>query len=169
MILGGLALLVDRFVLSDGPPASADGAVRQSDTSGPRVSTLAVATTLAIPEVPFPRSAAMPPTQSDLRDWFAPPSQPMASTGASTSTQRRGGSDNPQGLDSASFIGRHRLNGVIQNERLRIAVIDDQWMETGQMLDGCTLSVIDGTEVRFRCDDGEAVLHVTPDAPVPRR
>lgn len=64
----------------------------------------------------------------------------------------------PRGLDQAAFQAGHELGGVLDHERLKIAIIDGRWLRIGDKVDGCTLTRISGDTVCFECYDGEAVL-----------
>ena len=75
-------------------------------------------------------------------------------------TDKRSSSRTPQAGtgDRLALMDHHTLNAVMDHEGLRIAVIDGQWLRAGDVLDGCTLRFVNGTDVRFDCANGEAVL-----------
>ncbi len=166
VLLGGIALAVDRLILPAGvtEPAEATASVSQSasgagDNTGPTSGE-----TFSIPEVPFPRGVMPLSPDAKMRDLFVPlarrsfgdPLNSSADNGRDGSTE-----DEAAGrLSSAAFVSQHSLQGVMVNPRLKIAIVDADWLRLGEVIDGCTLSDIDGGAARFECFDGEAVLSV---------
>ena len=160
MVFCALALIVDRVVLHDsvtGPAAVAAGQLPALPASP--------TPPLAIPELPFPPGIEPLDPASEIRDLFAPPpihrpeetdaasdKDPPASAGRSLTGQ----------VSRDLFTTTHVLNALLVNERLRIAIIDGQWRRIGESIDGCTLSDITGSEVRFECYDGTASLRLPP-------
>ena len=170
MIFSGLALFVDRFVLSDNAavPDAANASlagvvVRSTDSSVPVAENAP-----AIPEVPFPRGVERFTFGSEMRDVFAPPlaasseeSRLSGAGGGAAGFSLRGG---PRGLksaarlDRASFEAQHELGGVLTHECLRIVIVDGRWLWIGDKLDGCKLTLISGEAAFFECHNGEALL-----------
>lgn len=167
--VGGLALVLDRFVLSSGGPEPALGAtevIPQASADAP-IPAPAAATlpqkpgdsaAAVIPQKPFPRGVIPWDPKTEMRDLFAPlseesPDDSAYNSGARAEAKRRAG--------RARFVQAHHLNGVITQPRLKIAVIDGRWVQVGDQIDGCTLTRIEGTAVSFACHDGETVLAMT--------
>ena len=99
-----------------------------------------------------------------MPDLFAPPhlqpgSDPTAlspDNGAADALDRIG----PNEAGHAAFAAQHTVEGVMIDQRLKIAVIDGELRQLGQTIDGCTLVNITDYEVRFECRDGVAALKV---------
>lgn len=150
LLLGGLALFVDRFLLAGGvtplTPSSASAAP-------PLALTGMVAPPDPLPELPFPRNLPEISTPS-LRDPFVPPSHL-----APPSPANEGSPDS--GPSSRESLGaRHALRGVIVSQGLKIAIINDQWLRVGETIEGCTLLDVIENEARFWCHDGGTALKV---------
>jgi hypothetical protein len=166
MVVAGLALAVDRLVLTDVSMDPQSVLARQTDAGSEKTASLSAAEApmLSIPELPFPRG--LEPTYDAsrlIRDLFALPEvvrEGMANAGADKDGPNSAGQGRPEEANRATFVSLHRLDGVIIQARLRIAIVDGVWMRIGQSLDGCALKVIAGNEVRFSCSDGDAALTV---------
>jgi hypothetical protein len=124
---------------------------------------------LSVPELPFPRGAESffePAALSE--DLFMPPPAIWVDDAVQAGTDKGEsglqGGNSPEKATRAIFVSSHRLEAVIVEKRLRIAVVDGVWLRVGQSLDGCRLMDILGSEVRFGCKDGEAVLKVSAGA-----
>ena len=116
--------------------------------------------------IPDPAGQRLEPfdPKSDVPDSFAPP--PLASksdpaalssdNGAADALDRVGRNE----AGHAAFAARHTVEGVMIDQRLKIAVIDGELRQLGQTIDGCTLVNITDYEVRFECRDGIAALKV---------
>jgi hypothetical protein len=165
LIVSGLALAVDRFVLSGS--VSAPEKVKASPPealASPADSTVAAAEgeAPAIPELPFPHGVERFTFGSDIPDLFAPPRHFVRgdTVPSVTGVDNPGGEDKPptRGLNSSAFAIQHELDGVLDHQRLKIAIIGGRWMRIGDEIDGCTLARISGDVARFECRDGEAVL-----------
>ena len=110
-------------------------------------------------ELPFPRAIPVWNPQSPIRDLFAPFSD------EDTADKRHARS--PRGVDAghgtcADFESRHRLEAVLVQESLKIAILDGTWVRIGESVDGCALTEIVGNKVRFRCRDGDTTLALSP-------
>ena len=169
VLLGAVALLVDRLLLPAGVTGPADAAASVSrsvpgtgDNTGSTSSD-----PLSIPEVPFPRGVMPLSPGASIRDLFVPlvrrsfgdPASSLADNGRDGST--KGGAAGRS--SSATFVSQHTLQGVMVNPRLKIAIVDADWVRLGEVIDGCTLAEIQGGAARFECFDGEAVLSVVND------
>lgn len=164
MILGALALFVDRFVLSEGATApdqanaSPEKLVRHPAGSPARVAEDAP----AIPELPFPRGVERFTFGPEIPDLFAPPGTVRKGGGSTLAANQDGLSSSnaapSRGLSQAAFTARYELDGVLSHERLRIAIVGGRWLRLGDTVDGCKLTHIAGDAARFACFDGEAVL-----------
>ena len=156
MLLGGAALLVDRFMPTRGgapadalavdvlppahaapPPASANGA-------------------LSIPELRFPQNLPRLSAGGSVRDLFSRTARHDAKLAAED------GAGRARPSDSATFMARHKLEGVMTNRGIEIAVVDGEWLHIGQSIDGCRLVKIEGTRAHFVCQNEQAVLDLRP-------
>lgn len=166
IVLAGLALAVDRLILTDvstNPQSAVAGPkdVGSEETASPPA---AEAPMLSIPELPFPRG--LEPTYDEsrpIRDLFALPEivrEGMVTAGADKVGPNLPGYVPTEHASRATFVSQHRVDGVIIQARLKIAIVDGVWMRIGQSLDGCALKVIAGNEVRFSCSDGDVSLTV---------
>ncbi len=166
MLCVGIALIVDRCFLSNGTvePAVAEAVEKTPSAATISMSPSDVAPTLSMPELPFPRAVAVYNARLPIRDLFAPPEAVLNRNLHGTATDKNHPGFNPieqRGrMGHATFVTLHRLNGVIAQERLKIAIVDEAWLRIGQSVDGCTLTAVSGDEVRFACHDGEAMLKV---------
>lgn len=171
IILAVAALAVDKFFLSEGQaaglsphgstaPAEARGSVDRRPMSPEAVPTV------RIPEVPFPRGLEPldPSAGVFIRDFFAPPESALNRDPPDSQTDKSGRNANQPDrhgrLGRSTFVSRHRLSGVLLDQRLKIAIVDGTWLRIGQSLNGCTLASVSGNEARFECYDGEAVLEI---------
>lgn len=156
--LCGVALVADRLIPAaqvTQPAASLawETAIADSPT---------VAAPLSIPFLPFPRAIESLDSQSVIRDLFQPPLPPTARTkdpsasDAASEKQRDGLLQKPTGV--REFSAAHRLNAVMIQGALRIAVVDKTWVREGQEVDGCTLGRISGNQAAFSCHDGIVTL-----------
>jgi len=166
MLLGGVALVVDRCVLTRSvttpAPAAASAPTSTPGTLGPEKGasgTPGSTETLATLELPFPR--AIPPwnPQSPIRDIFAPLSDEDATDKRRAQSPR--GAAGGQGT-CADLVSQHHLEAVLVQESLKIAIVDGAWVRMGESVDGCVLTEIVGNKVRFRCRDGDTVLTLSP-------
>ncbi|MDO8631967.1 MAG: hypothetical protein Q7R41_15890 [Phycisphaerales bacterium] len=116
---------------------------------------------LSIPELPFPRNLDPFDPSAPIRDIFA------RSQSAATETTDQAASDSPETsakpdekrrIGRMAFAAQHRLEAVMIQQSLKIAILDGRWMQVGDVVDGCTLSDISGESVVFRCRDGDALL-----------
>ena len=163
MAAGGVALVVDRLVLTDGVTGPSVAVALTPDASTAPVETASAqgAIPSSIPELPFPRSLGTLDVDAAIRDLFAPP-ELDADAGASGSQpgKNQPGGDGDGYTTGAMFVSRHRLSAVLIQQGLRIAVINTRWVRIGDTLEDCTLLSISGNEALFECPDGEAVLKV---------
>ena len=185
MAVGAVALVVDRCMLSDGAPASvsaeeanpATGSEETPRTRAPRspASTRpkqgpqsgggphsGATEELSIPELPFPRNLKSLDVTAPVRDIFARPHSETASSSAEVTTDASGSSSS-EGMTAhssqrATFAENHRLEAVMINDGLKIAILEGRWMRVGDSIDGCALSAIEGEAAIFHCHDGDVVL-----------
>jgi hypothetical protein len=166
MVLAGLALAVDRLILTDVPTGAQSALARPTDAGSGETAfpSVAEAPMLSIPELPFP--TGLEPTYDAnrlIRDLFSLPDvvrERMVTASADKVGANSEGHGSPEESSRAVFLLKHRLDGVVIQARLRIAIVDGVWMRIGQSLDGCALKVIAGNEVRFSCSDGDVSLTV---------
>lgn len=155
MLLGALAMIVDRFVITGGSPAPAAAmavVAQMPVTPAPAE--------LAIPELPFPKGVKPMSPDADIRDLFAPPTRPPAGDGGRADGSKGANAlpKPPTDLDVDRFAAKHHLDALLTDERLRIAVVDDYWLQIGQSLDGCKLIEVMGTRATFACYNGTVAL-----------
>ena len=74
ILLGGVALLVDRVFLSTAGPQAAQATTNPRSSSVKRQAPITQAS--PIPELHFPRQLPALDVNTTLRDWFAPPARP---------------------------------------------------------------------------------------------
>jgi hypothetical protein len=167
MIVGGLALVVDRCVPSDGTldPVAAVARVPGDSPTPASARPGETPPASSIPELPFPRDIELYDPDSPIPDLFTPPESvlPRDATDGAAGKATQDGERNTSvvGAARATFRLKHRLTGVLIDERLRIAIVDGMWVRVGQSLDGCVLSAVSGNQARFACHDGESVLEIT--------
>ena len=159
MVLGGAALVVDRCILT--PSVTMPASVAASDVKSPARPPAAAAVPpdapLSIPELPFPRGIPTWDPRAPIRDLFAP-----HSGGSATDKARSTSSEDAAKGTCVAFTKDHRLDAVLLQERLKIAIVDGVWVRIGESVDGCVLSEIVGNKVRFLCRDGDVVLTLSP-------
>lgn len=150
LLVAGLALFVDRFLLAD----SVTPMATSSAAAAPPIAAPSAATPSSpLPELPFPRNLPEAPAMP-LRDPFVPPSHIAAIPPPI---------ENPadaQLSDRESLAQRHTLRAVIIAEGLKIAIINDHWLRVGEAIEGCTLIDVVENEARFWCHDGGTNLKV---------
>lgn len=164
--IGLAAVVADRFMGLGvtGEPAEADaagGLVVNSEAAGAADDAGAIVAAAA----PFPRSLPAAPSPQWSRDLFAVPPSALEAFGIVVSET---GAVQGPGADAAAvpsraeqFIGRHRLSAVMINGSSRLVVLDDdQMIEIGQAMDGCTLTAVDDAAAVFDCGDGAARLEI---------
>lgn len=159
----GIALMVDRLLLESGSPGSAAAIQIIVDAPAAEVAQAQVDSTSAIPELHFPGDLPPYDPRTMTRDFFAPPMYQSGPGSSNATGNSKSGSKNSSidGMMNRSlFEQTARLNGVIVQEGLQIAVVNDQWLRIGQSYYGCTLQTLSGNSAVFQCDDGEAVLKV---------
>ena len=166
MLLGGVALVVDRCVLTPSvttpAPAAASVLTTTPGAPGPMTAVPGVrgsTETLATLELPFPRAVPAWNPHSSIRDIFAP-----FSDEDETDKRRTRSSRDAEGGHGtcADFVTQHHLQAVLVQESLKIAILDGAWVRIGESVDGCVLTEIVGNKVRFSCRDGDTVLALSP-------
>ncbi len=167
MLISACALVVNSFVLSsDLPepetPARKDGTASDASSS---------VSGLPIPELPFPRGISPIDPEAEVPDLFAPPHLKRRFDGVDADKPAGNAAQlsAPGHLSSASFEEAHHLNGILVDQRLKIAGLDGQWVRIGTSVDGCTLTDISPREVTFRCFDNSVILHLDGVAAGPER
>jgi len=158
VLVGLAALAVDRWILPRGPAP----AVASLDVPLESVRSILPGATAerdqSIPEVPFPRGLSAMDIEVGIRDLFARTDRPPTADDASP--------DNLAGADGRlrklslcdTFAAGHRLDAVLQNDGLRIAVVNGHWLRPGDTVDGCRFVALEGTQARFECADGCTTL-----------
>ncbi len=159
--VGCAALGIDRFVLPESATAPQEAeAAALAPPIIPAVSS-GVAR-VPIPAVPFPKN--LPPFDPirGIRDVFVTPSEALVGDDSLLSGQQGPNTAGPKRPSSAAeFVAHHTLGAVLDDQRLKIAVVDGHWMKIGDALDDCRLTTVSGTAAHFQCPDGEAVLDIS--------
>ena len=158
--LCGIALLVDRLVITQGATAPAEAlahvrkpSLKPSDADADRK-------TVSIPELPFPRMLKPMDPAEPMRDLFAPPDNRLGSDRTGNARGRRGTGTrgNASSASRQAFLASHHLKAILDDPRLKIAIVDGLWVRIGQTVGGCRLTKVEGIRACFTCPDGEAVL-----------
>ncbi len=171
LILGVIVIALDR--VSQNPTISAPAtavAASANHPNSPQDSVTPNHTNFSIPEMPFPEN--LPPFDNHfaLRDIFVPPlARSKANLSNDDADNGRSDRDRHAGpLRSDVFSSHHSLNAILNGPRLKIAVIDEQWVHVGDILDGCKLQKIEGISAIFSCPDGSAILNLmSADSSIP--
>lgn len=166
--LGGAALVVDRFVLTTplAEPWEAlagethEGESVPGDARGPQFGT-----PLGIPELPFPGGLSAIGLDGSIHDLFTPPSR-RADTRATA--RPAGASCAPPSVPAhKAFADSHRLEAILEEGDVHIAVVGGELLKPGGKIAGCVLRKLEGTKAYFSCEDGEAVLELSATAEIP--
>lgn len=162
MIIGGLALVADRLVgLGD---ATVPSLAQASEETAPAA--LDQASTVPIPDLPFPRELEPIAADAVIPDIFARPKTSSRPASSDNEASDRARAPSPNHLSAAEFIVAHQLNGLRVNKRLKIANVDGRWVGSGALISGCKLSAITTHNVVFECYDEEAALSLGNRHPV---
>lgn len=171
---GLLALAVDRTYLGASTPSSTVASLVDPDShdskeedvesaSAPRhrpAPKLVAPSKLSVPELHFPRSLPVYDPATEMRDLFA--RSDSNGSAAGNALPARGGSSKRtianQAIGREAFQATHRIDAVMVQDSLKIAVVDGRWMRVGDVLDTCTLIRIEGDAAEFQCHDGDTVL-----------
>jgi|CXWL01.1.fsa_nt_gi hypothetical protein len=168
---GFAALVVDRCYFGASAPASTAANEVDPDTEGEvaeskpaphsrPVPPQAGQLKRSVPKLHFPRNLPAYDPVIEMRDIFArsDPDHSIPDTGH----PGRGGSAKKEAATDAigrdDFQTTHRIDAVMVQESLRIAVVDGRWMRVGDAVDTCTLIRIEGDSAVFQCHDGDTVL-----------
>lgn len=156
-----MALGIDRFLLTESataPPHAEAAAL--SHAIIPEVSTDLAR--VPIPAVPFPKNLPTFDPLRGIRDVFVRPSEALVGDDGLLSGQEGPNTAGPKRPSSAAdFVAQHTLSAVLDDPRLKIAVVEGQWIKVGDALDDCRLTTVSGTAAHFQCPDGEAVLDIS--------
>jgi hypothetical protein len=158
VLIGAFALVVNSFVLSSD---LAEAGLTPYPAGAEQEAPIAMSD-LAIPELPFPQGIKSVDVAAEMPDLFSPPKlMENGGTGDRDTDKlaiQKGSLSVPGRLSSGAFLAAHRLNGILVDERLKIAGIDGQWFRIRAVIDGCTLVHIAPREVVFECFDNEVTL-----------
>lgn len=157
-IVGILGLVFDRLVLSDVDTVPAKASASQAQIP------VKESGFLSMPELPFPKNLEPYSTHRAIRDIFAMPTDLQPATAIEDATAQMGADQHPGGdneaLTAAQFLLEHHLDGLLDTNGLRLAIVDGQWLRVGQLISGCTLERIIGTSAHFECVNGPAELKI---------
>jgi len=160
-----MALFIDRFMLGESAtaPLEAEAVAPRRAIVPPENEDGA---SVPIPAVPFPRNLPAFDATGEIRDVFVSPSDMRAADHGEHNRQVGPKTDDPVGPSSAvEFAARHALNALLDDQSLRIAIVDGRWIKVGGAVDDCRLITISGTAAQFQCPFGEATLEI-PSKPV---
>jgi hypothetical protein len=165
--LGAAAFGVDRFLLSE-PVAGPAAALAEDYAAASQKGPVPAADPLAagIPELPFPMELQRYSPAGPTADLFAAPARKGDAEAGATQT------DNPSALEPAPVAGAHlseMLQGVYVRDQVQYAILGGRPVKRGENIDGCTLTEISGTVVKFLCVDREVIATVPTSAGVGRR
>ncbi len=161
LVLGGAALIVDRVILSEDAtePTAAIATSGSSLAGGTPAFVVPAAAASPIPEVPFPAGVTSLGPDHVLRDLFAPPKSSIPEGDSADNIGERAAAVAGR-VTASTFMTRHRLQAVLRNPTLTIAVVDGTWVHVGESVDGCTLTAIENEAAHFECYDTSATLTV---------
>lgn len=162
--VGCVALGIDRFVLTGSATAPQEAeAVASGHAIIPEVDSDVAR--VPIPAVPFPKNLPEFDPLRGIRDVFVRPSDAAVDENGVRQGQEGPKTRGPKRPTSAAeFAAQHTLGAVLDDQRLKIAVVDGRWMKVGDAFDDCRLTTISGTAAHFQCPDGEAVLDISESA-----
>ena len=150
--LAGLALLVDRVILSGGTDAVFEASAAVAGAV-PTVSPVEVARAdlVLIPELPFPRDLPVLPTAGLARDWFQPPEEALI---AKADAEIKEGGRTPSGKNLRSpqerFETENKLTGIVAGD-VRLAIVNGQRKRVGDSVGDCIVCRIQGRTAWFDC------------------
>ncbi len=173
LVIGALALLLDRVLSSSPASALASAFKLGSDQAAGDDALLGkdapVATRLAT--TAFPRDLPEIGSIAAVRDMFSITdavrrAMPGLNSGDELDSESGGTGKTARRLEPGQFEKVHRLTGIMLGGEITFAIVDDEWMQVGDHLDGCRLKRIDGNTAWFQCTGGEAILSVADDSPL---
>jgi hypothetical protein len=159
--LGMAALAADRLLVGGDPtPASVEAAASLTNRSPADPAATGATERIPVPGVPFPRNLPAVAADALIRDAFA---NPGAGSGDTAGSRVRG-PDGPfaRPPTAAAFVDIHRLDAVMDDGALHIAVVDGRWVRPGERIDGCRLDRLEGIRAVFVCSDEEQAVLVIP-------
>jgi hypothetical protein len=171
--VGLLALAVDRCYFGASAPASTkagqpdagDDESPADVNSAPRpkfVPKSAGPTKLTVPELHFPRNLPTYDPAHDLRDVFVRMDMEGSVSNIDPAGNGKTSKDSTVGpIGRDAFRASHRVDAVMVQESLKIAVVDGRWVRVGDTVDGCKLTRIEGDSVYFECHDGGTAISPT--------
>ncbi len=167
LLLGALALLLDRAVSSDAStPASA--MAQSPGRLADLVAAAAFGPTVSVQAAPFPDAARAEAHGSSAkvdqsRDLFALSHvvrEVMFGAGGENNSLAAGLRGGRRVTTAEAFEQSHRLTAVMTSRDATFAIVDEHWLRVGDRLDNCELAELAGTAATFRCPGGEAILSV---------
>jgi hypothetical protein len=155
--LGATALVVDRGFLAR--PVSAPESASAEESPAAQASSEAPAPfgeSGGIPELPFPADLARFSPSLLVPDLFTDPTN-------TSDSQRAAQADNDDaktqsGAPSAQIADM--LQGVFVHADVQYAIVNGRKLKRGENINGCTLTEVSGTRVRFLCADREVIATV---------
>ena len=160
--LGGTALIVDRLVLTEPlmepwetlAVETRDGDLVAGDEKPPQP-----VTPQGIPELPFPGGLSALGLDGSIHDLFMSPSR---RADAKVSARAACGSHASSGVPAyRAFADTHRLEAILEDGDVHIAVVGGELLKPGGKIAGCVLHKLAGTKAHFACEDGEAILELS--------
>ncbi len=165
MAVGGVVLIVDRVLLQDGGGGPESAVAYTVSPDGPLSPSVADDTSSGalIPDIPFPKLQEPSAQNTPTRDLFEPPRD--ATQSARRDNQGAGDLSRIQPDDVDTFQTQHRLDGLMVQQGLRVAVVNGRWIHVNDELDGCKTVSIFQDSVIFECRDGQAELTIVSPEP----
>lgn len=163
LLVGLAALLVNQLLGSEPAPAAAapGTASERPAADSATAATDAAPLTGRVAAAPFPRDLPGPEAIDSLRDAFVlTPAAHKAVLGNTDLSDSRTGRRAARLSVAAEFEESHQLLAVMTAPDTRVAIVDEQWVQVGQTVDGCRLLEIMGQTALFQCVDGRVLLTV---------
>jgi hypothetical protein len=158
VVAGLLALVGERLVGSGATETPAPASA--SERSAPKVVPAGSASRHPTPDVEparFPKVPADLPLGGALRDPFAIAKPVRQLLGATAhDADQDAGEAGPRSTEA--FVSQHQLSAVMKAGDVVIAVVDDELVRPGQMVDGWALQQVQGSIAVFKCGDKTARL-----------
>ena len=165
-----VGLAVDKCYFGATAPAPTnagelDTEVTRNDSEGKSAQSVRVSSNTSgapkrnVPQLHFPRHLPSYDSAYELRDVFAPIGTEGIEAAIAQSGKGKSGKDTAAGtIGRDAFEANHRVDAVMVQESLKIALVDGRWVRVGDMVDGCELTGIEGNSVLFECHDGVTEL-----------
>ena len=167
---GFIGLAVDKFYFGASAPATTNAGELQTEVikdeadgkAAPRARDPVkpgVPSKLSVPELHFPRNLPTYDPGYELRDVFSRMDIEGTEERAGKSAKEKTGKNAAvETIGREVFQASHRVDAVMVQESLKIALVDGRWVRVGDVVDSCKLTRIEGDSVYFECHDGGTEL-----------